>query len=404
MSGGPVDTVHAVTSSLSLVLLRGQMRYLKAAGFHPAALSGPGPFVAEIGIEESIPLFTVPMEREVSLRKDFLSLWRIWRVLRRIRPLICNAGTPKAGLLVTLAAWLARIPCRVYTLRGLRMETARGWQRSILCLTERIACACAHRVICVSPSLRERAIRLKLVCPKKAMVLGPGSSNGIDVGRFAPTPLRLARASQIRQDLNLGGQRVVGYIGRFTRDKGVSELVAAFDMLRQRFQDASLLLIGTYEEGDAIDSAVRARIDAGSGILVLPFKAEISPYYLVMDVFVLPTHREGFPNTVLEAQVAERPVVTTRATGAVDSVVDGETGLLVPVGDAVALAKAIGKLLDDPAMRQRMGKAGRERVERQFRQEMLWSQLAELYRVLLRQRGLPVPAEARKEKLCLHEQ
>ena len=398
MSSQRVDIVHAVTSPLSLVLLRGQMRYLKAAGFHPATLSAPGPFAAEMGMQESIPVFTVRMERGISPRKDLVSLWEAWRMLRRIRPAICNAGTPKAGLLVTVAASLARIPCRIYTMRGLRMETACGWKRSVLCLTERIACASAHRVICVSPSLRERAIGLKLVSANKAMVLGAGSSNGIDASSFIPTPARSATAWQIRQKLNLGNPRVIGYVGRFTRDKGINELVAAFDMLRRKFADASLLLIGSYEEGDTIDLAARTRIDAGAGIVVLPFQREISPYYLAMDVFVLPTHREGFPNTVLEAQAAERPVVTTRATGAVDSVVDRETALLVPVGDASALAKAIARLLEDPAMARRMGRAGRQRVEHHFRQEMVWEQLAELYRSLLRERGLPTPAAAQEER------
>src|SRR5260370_15793121 len=110
------------------------------------------------------------MERDVSALRDFVSLVRIWRLLRRLRPTIWNAGTPKAGVLVMRAAWLARVPCRIYTLRGLRVETARGLKRMILFTSERIACACAHRVICVSPSLRDRAVDLKLAAPRKAIV------------------------------------------------------------------------------------------------------------------------------------------------------------------------------------------------------------------------------------------
>ena len=124
-----------------------------------------------------------------------------------------------------------------------------------------------------------------------------------------------------------------------------------------------------------------------------------------MDVFVLPTYREGFPNTVLEAQAAERPVVATMATGAIDSVLDGVSGLLVPVGDARSLADAIGTLLAKPEMARSMGKAGRDRIERDFRQETVWSDLIGLYRMLLSERGLPMPVtEPREGKLCLQKQ
>jgi glycosyltransferase involved in cell wall biosynthesis len=400
-----IDTLHAVTSPLSLVLLRGQLQYLQEAGFHPAALSAPGAFVEQAGLEQSVPLFTVAMERDVSPLRDFVSLVRIWRLLRRLRPTICNAGTPKAGLLVMLAARLARVPCRVYTLRGLRVETSRGLTRMILFASERIACACAHRVICVSPSLRDRAVDLRLVNPRKTVVLGAGSSNGVDASRFIPSQSRIARAAEIRHELKLEAGPVIGFIGRFTQDKGVGELTAAFDLVRQQFPDASLLLIGSYEQGNPIDPEIRARIDSGSGIVAIPFQPDIAPYYMAMDVFVLPTYREGFPNTVLEAQAAERPVVTTQATGAVDSVLDGRSGILVPVGDSPALAEGIGKLLANPAVARHMGQIGRQRVEREFRQEIVWSELVELYRELLRERGLQVPVAAvAEEKLCLQKQ
>ena len=399
-----IDTLHAVTSPLSLILLRGQLRRLQEAGFRPAALSAPGPFMSKAGLKDDVPMFTVAMEREVSPLKDFVSLVRVWRLLRRLRPSICNAGTPKAGLLVMLAAWIARVPCRVYTIRGLRCETARGLPRMILVAVERIACGCAHRVICVSPSLYSRAIELKLVGARKAVVLGSGSSNGVDVPRFAPTPSRVARAAEIRRGLKHNAGPVIGFIGRFTRDKGVGELIEAFDLVRRRFADAVLLLIGSYEQGDAIEPKVRTRIDAGLGIEAIPFQPDIAPYYLAMDVFVLPTYREGFPNTVLEAQAAERPVVTTQATGAIDSVLDGRSGILVPVGDVHALADAIGELLADPAMARRFGRAGRERVEHQFQQEIVWDELIELYRALLQERGLPVPVAAGpEERLCLQK-
>jgi glycosyltransferase involved in cell wall biosynthesis len=392
MTEEKIDVLHAVTVSLSLGLMRGQLRYLKNVGFRPAALCSPGFQVEDMRTVESVPVFTVAMEREVSPVADLLSLLRIWRCLRNVRPMICNASTPKAGLLVGLAAWLIRVPCRVYTLRGLRLETARGLKRAVLHVAERIACGCAHRVVCVSPSLRQRAVELGVVRENKALVLRSGSSNGVDPSRFAPTPERLAAAASIlRQRGVKPTSRVIGYVGRLTRDKGLPELLIAFGLVQERFPDAILMVIGNYEAGDPVSPETHAAIEKGRGVMHVEFPPEIGPYYLAMDVLVLPTHREGFPNTVLEAQAAERPVVTTYATGAVDSISRNTTGLLVPVGDTNALADALIALMSDPALAQQMGRSGRERVCREFNQETLWQSLVEVYRELLQERGLSLP-------------
>jgi glycosyltransferase involved in cell wall biosynthesis len=377
----PIDVLYAVTSPLSLNLLRGQLRYLRTAGFHPAGLCSPGAQVEPARAEEGVPIFTIPIQREIAVARDLFSLVRIWRLVRRLRPRICNAGTPKAGLLVGLAAWLNGVPCRLYTMRGLRLETATGLKRRLLKWTETLACACAHQVICVSPSLRQRAIALGVVVPEKTIVLGAGSSNGVNVARFSASPERLIHAAQLRRELGIeAGRPVVGFVGRLTRDKGLPELLRAFHAVSESIPDALLLLVGGYEAADPLPPDTRAAIDSGRSVIQVDFTADPAPYYLLMDVFVLPTHREGFPNTVLEAQAAGRPVVTTRATGAVDSVCDGVTGLLVPVGDDAELARAMLKLLQDPELAERMGEKGRERTLQEFHQEIVWEGLAELYR------------------------
>jgi glycosyltransferase involved in cell wall biosynthesis len=404
MTEEKIDVLHAVTSSLSLVLMRGQLAYLRGAGFRPAALCGPGSHVQDLRAKESIPVFTIEMQREVAPLQDLVSLLQIWRLLRRVRPIICNVGTPKAGLLVGLAAWLCRVPCRVYTMRGLRLETATGMRRTILHFTERIACGCAHRVLCVSPSLRQRALELKLLPARKALVLASGSSNGVDPSRFAPTPERLADAAKLRAQLGIASpSQVIGYVGRVTRDKGVPELVAAFRAVQEQFPDAVLLLIGDVEQGDPIPPETREALDNARGIVRVDFQSDITPYYLLMDILALPTHREGFPNTVLEAQAAELPVVTTDATGAVDSIAPNVTGLLIPAGDAGALAEALTKLLSDRERARQMGAAGRARVGQQFRPEVVWKSLAELYGELLRERGLAMPVSDKSEAAICRE-
>lgn len=174
----------AATSYLACSFYKGVLRHLRRAGFDTVMLSSPGPNLIEVSAMEGAASIAIPMERQIAPIQDLVSLWKLYRTVRRVRPTIVDASTPKAGLLTGIAAWLARVPCRVYTLRGLRLETARGPKRAILWVAEWLACACSHRVVCVSPSLRARAIGLNLVSAEKAKVLVKGSG-GVDAKRFS---------------------------------------------------------------------------------------------------------------------------------------------------------------------------------------------------------------------------
>jgi glycosyltransferase involved in cell wall biosynthesis len=395
VTNGRPTVLHAITNPTSTVLMRGQLAWLKTNGFDPALLCSPGQELERIGAEEGFPVFAVPMKREISPLSDLLSFLRIVRLLRRIRPLISNSGTPKAGLLVGLAAWFTRVPCRVYTLRGLRLETAKGLKKMLLTVTEKFSCFTAQRVICVSASLRDRAVGLKLVSPHKTALLGSGSSNGVDSSRFAPAPEKIALAAALRRKLGIRPEQpVIGFAGRLTRDKGISELVMAFQSVRVVVPDAVLLLVGDYEEGDPVSDNIKETIESDPAIHCVAFNSSIELYYLVMNLFVLPTHREGFPNAVLEAQASALPVITTVATGAVDAIEDGVTGLLVPVSAAGKLTAALLSLLSDPNKMQSMGRLGRERILREFRNEIVWDALRSLYESLLQEHGFRRPADS----------
>ena len=209
-------------------------------------------------------------------------------------------------------------------------------------LTERVACLCAHRVICVSESMRQKAIDLGIVDARRTVVLASGSYAGVDTNRFAPTAEVLRRADQLRRQLRIPSEApVVGFVGRLTRDKGIAELVEAYLKLRKRFPELRLLLVGDVEDADPLPPKTRHHIESESRIIHTGFVEDPVPYYHVMDVLAFPTHREGFGNAAIEANAAGKPVVAARATGVVDSVIDGVTGILVPVGDAGALAEAL---------------------------------------------------------------
>jgi lipopolysaccharide/colanic/teichoic acid biosynthesis glycosyltransferase/glycosyltransferase involved in cell wall biosynthesis len=388
--GGPPrpHVLYLVTSAATVPLMRGQLRAMREAGFAVTVASAPGRPLEEMAEREGVAFAAVPMEREMSPLRDLGSLWRLWRLLRKIRPTVLNTGTTKAGLLGGVAGWLARVPCRLYTLHGIRLETTRGLRRWLLTRTERLACGCAHRVICVSPSVQERAVALRLTTRAHTVVFGGGSFNGVDADRFAPTPERQARAQELRCELGLAPEApVIGFVGRLVRDKGVSELVAAFTALRERWPGVKLLLLGRFESGDPVPPAVRRFLETDPDTLHLGYVPDPSPYFHVMNVLALPTYREGYPTVVLEASAAALPVVSTFATGCVDAVSDGVTGLLVPVGEAPALTAALERVLADPAFAAQLGAAGRERILRDFRSERIWRDTASLYRRLLWERA-----------------
>ena len=212
-------------------------------------------------------------------------------------------------------------------------------------------------------------------------------SRGVDLVRFVPRDQKRFEAKAIRKRLGIAeNDLVIGFVGRLVKDKGIRELVEAFRRIKENHAHIRLLLIGDFEQGNPVDAGVRRYIESDSEIIRLGFVADTAPYYAAMDIFALPTYREGFPGVALEAQASGVPVVTTNATGAIDSIVDGVTGLLVPVGDSNSLAVAIDKLLGDAEARARMGRAGRERMERDFRPEVIWRAHLQVYRDLLQEK------------------
>jgi glycosyltransferase involved in cell wall biosynthesis len=321
----------------------------------------------------------IPMRRGIAPIADLIALFRLWRLIGIRKPDVVEFSTPKAGLLGTVAASLRRVPRRVYQLRGLRCETAIGFKRKLLLAAERLASACAHVVLCNSQSLRAKALALRVAPEDKLLVLGEGSTSGVDITRYSPGP------STIREKLGIPRiAPVIGFVGRLTRDKGIPELIRAFDSILSVQPCARLLLVGWFDAADdALSHDLRDRIERHHAIDCTGFVSDTVPYYRAMDLLVLPTWREGFPNVVLEAAATGLPVITTQCTGACDSIVPEITGLLIPPGYPEAISKAVMELLDDPERRLCMGRAARAWAIEHYLQSQVLGLASSFYHALV---------------------
>lgn len=392
--------IHITTVPLSFNFLSGQPRYLYDNGFEVHVISARGENALNFMRREPVQFHPIPMERRITPLRDLIALYRLFRTIRSIRPQIVHTHTPKAGLLGSMAAWLARVPVRIHTVHGLPMMTARGIKRLLLKWSEKIACSCSHQVFSVSQSIREVVVEEKICSTYKIKVIANGSSNGIDaLDKFNPKKVSPLIREEIRTQLSIPKDAdVLGFVGRVVRDKGIVELAQAWLKLRDEYPNLHLLMIGPIESQDPLPNEITALLNSDPRIHMVGQVNCIVPYYTATDILVLPTYREGLPGVLLEAAAMELPLVATQVPGCVDAAVNGVTGLLVPPKDHIALANALRTYLNSPSLRLCHGQAGRKRVLDDYQPKLIWQELYQTYINLLLEKDLPLPYTSQPEK------
>ena len=371
--------VFGVTVDYSIRLLGKIPESLAKDGWDVHVVSAPGSELDALDKAGCVTCHRLPMEREPRTVRDFRSLigWII--TLNAIRPDVVSIGTPKASLLGLTAAWLLRIPARVYFLRGLRLETTKGSQRLVLSFFERLTAACSTHIVSVSPSLRDEYLASKLTRPSKVLVLGHGSSKGVDLERFRPSRPNEARGlGELAAKIGLQpGIPVIGLVGRQHVDKGIRFFAEALRHPTMVDMNYQVLVIGEDETNGLLSNSLQ---ESGRHSVVLEKASSLERYYRLMTLFCLPTQREGFPNVVLESLASGVPAITTDATGARDSLADGINGFRVNRKDTAALAAAMRQVLSNRALREVLGSNCRPWVERRFSESFVVSLHKDFYK------------------------
>ncbi|MEO6030150.1 MAG: glycosyltransferase family 4 protein [Candidatus Binatia bacterium] len=362
------------------MLLRAQLDHARANGFEVHCVSGPGEYLEELA-RDGFPTHEVPLTRLFRPQDDLRALAALTRLFRRERFALVHTHTPKTALLGQLAARFARVPHIVNTVHGLLGHADVPMpRRAVLALIDRATCMLSSSVLSQSREDVDHAIAHRLCRRSRIRHLG----QGIDLGRFDPSRVLAAGREPLRARLGLPTDGlVIAMIARFTREKGYPEFLTMARRIAGERSDAHFLVVGTsLRERDAV-RLVPSEVGLSGRMTVLVDRRDMPEIYATADLVVLPTYREGFPRSLVEASAMGIPVVSTQIRGCREAVVDGETGVLVPPGDANALYDAVATLVADPARRRRMSDVASRRARLEFDERRVCERVVTLYRNLL---------------------
>jgi len=368
---------QVATSGVSIrLLLLDQIKALEADGHDVVAVCAPGPWVESVR-SAGVTVHTVPMEREIAPLHDLRSTAALARCFRQHKFDVVHTHTPKAGLIGPIAARLARVPRVIHTIHGLlfhdRMTRLR---QTIFWVPEKITATFCDHLLSQSREDVERAVRSRLCSGKKIAYLG----NGIDVARFAPQVI-YARREKLGDVGLQASDFVVGSVGRLVKEKGFMELFAAAEGLTARYPQLKFVVIGPREtdQNDALNNDYMDDLQRRGVVRFVNWCEDMRPWYAAMDIFVLPSYREGVPRVCMEAAAMMRPVVASDIRGCREVVLDGDTGLLVPPRDVPRLVEAIEMLHKEHSRAARMGERGRHHIVKNFNNKDVCSRLCKFY-------------------------
>lgn len=374
--------ITTVPSSLR-TLLRGQSRYMSQY-FEVIGVSGDGDALAEVRSNEGITTHVVEMTRTITPLKDLKATYQLYKLFKKERPEIVHTHTPKAGTLGMLAAKLAKVPHRLHTIAGLPLLETKGQKRRLLDLVEKFTYRCATHILPNSFGLEQIILDHGYTKAEKLTVIGNGSSNGINTTHYDTSYVTQIQKEKLLNDLGITKDDLVFiFIGRIVKDKGINELVQAFDSLSKKNPNCKLLLVGPRETKlDPLHPETNTLITQNNAILAVGVQKDIRPYVAISHVLTFPSYREGFPNVVLQCSCMKLPCIVSDINGCNEVIEHHVNGLIVPVKDRNSLEEAMQFMIDNPSERMAMIPNTRSRIIERYEQEFVWKELLKFYQNL----------------------
>ncbi len=360
------------TVPLSLAtLVRGQPKYLSKF-FNVTLITSSSPSNRDIEVYEGVKVISIDMSRKITPIKDLKSLIKIYLYLLKTKPDIVYSFTPKAGLLGMVASFFARVPKRVHNIVGMPLMETSGKKRILLEFIERLTYSFATNLFCNSYGLRE-FIHNNLT-KREVKVIGNGSINGVNIDFFRDIYTKEEK-DRLRKELNIKEKDfVLLFIGRVVKDKGVDELIEAFTILNRKYRDIKLLIVGDFEADlNPIDNI--EILNSNQNIIRIDFQKDIRPYLSISSLFVLPSYREGLPNSLLEAGSFGVPLLATNINGCNEIIIDRENGILVEKKSIDSLANGIESLIKDKKLYLKLKSNVRNSIIKRYNQELFLSKL-----------------------------
>ena len=382
--------IRITTAPISLkVLLSGQMKYMQENGFEVVMVSSDGKELGDVKANEGCRHHIIPMTRRMTPFADVRCLWLLYRFFKKEKPAIVHSHTPKAGLLSMLAAKLAGVKIRIHTIAGLRFVTTKGFSRRVLIFMEKLTGKAATHVWPNSFSLEKYIKENKLVSPAKLEVIGWGSSNGIKLSRYSPVAIEEEKLQDTKKPIQYDSSLIYFLsVGRIVHDKGMDELLNAFLRLYAINPAVRLLLVGAFEdEVDPVSDTTRQLINTHPAVIMAGWSDAVEYFMPLSFALVHPSHREGFPNVLLQAGAMGCPVICSRIDGNIDIVKHQQTGLIFEVKNEDELYSQLKYALENPAILHQYATTLRQQIEQYFDQPIVHSLLRKKYHELLAAQG-----------------
>lgn len=366
-------------------LLPGQMKFMQQNGFEVIMISADGPELNDVIQNEACRHIIVPMTRKITPLQDIKCLFKLIKIFKKEKPDIVHSHTPKAGLLGMLAAKFSGVKIRIHTVAGMPLMVEKGFKFQLLKFIEKLTYSAANHVWPNSQSLYNYIVENKFTVKQKLQIISKGSTNGININRFSKAALTETAIAQVKSSINYAAQcTYLLCISRLVADKGIVELVNVFLLLNEKHPSLKLIVVGDYEEElDPLPAGIIQQIENNQNIIHIKWTQQVEYFMHMAQYFVFPSHREGFPNVLLQAGAMQLPIICSRIAGNVDIVTDKQTGLIFETANEQQLEQQIEYAISNPGTTQAMAASLEQIIKKDYQRENIWQNILSAYKSLL---------------------